>query len=151
MPRVSQLVTQSGADVATSAAVDTGLTADGKAAWSITGIECYWEDGASIAAADWSIVASVGTIVGETRFGSADEIARVSWGLQNTGGVAVAVPYDPQKELFMFEPRVTVQPYIYVTVVSDGTSNANDVIFVIHYDIVKLSDIEVLRLLAGGA
>jgi hypothetical protein len=49
------------------------------------------------------------------------------------------------------EGRVTVQPFIYLGIESSGTANANDVVFRVYYEIVKLSDLEVLRLLAGGA
>lgn len=151
MPREKILVTQSGADTFTAGSISTGLTADGKAGWSIKSIEAFWSDGAAVAAADWSLSAALTTISTATAFGDDDEIARVSWGLQNTGGVAVAVPYEPQKRYDLLEPRVTVQPTLYAGITSSGTSNANDVILVVYYDIVKLTDIEVLRLLAGGA
>jgi hypothetical protein len=151
MSKISQLVTQGGADTFTAVAIDTGLTADGKAGWQINAIRAFWVDGAAVAAADHSISAKVATIATTTTFGSSDEIDRVAWGLQNTAGVAVAVPYEPIKQDFLLEPRVTVQPNIYVQVESAGTAQANDVIFEIYYDVVKLSDLEVLRLLAGGA
>jgi len=152
MPQVKQLVTQTGNDTATAIAIETALTADGKSGWQINGIEVYWVDGNTVPAADWKIDAILNTLgSGQTTVASDDEIARVSWGLQNTAGVAVAVPYEPMKQNFLVEPRVTVQPYLYASVESASTSQANDMIFVIYYDIVKLSDIEVLRLLAGGA
>jgi hypothetical protein len=151
MSKASLLVTQGGADTFTAGAIDTGLTADGKAGWQINAIRAFWVDGAAVAAADHSISAKLSTIATTTTFGSADEIDRVAWGLQNTAGVAVAVPYEPVKEHFLTESRVTVQPNIYVQVESAGTGQANDVILEIFYDVVKLSDIEVLRLLAGGA
>jgi hypothetical protein len=152
MPSIKQLVTQSGNDTATAVAIETGLTADGKSGWQINGIEAYWSDGNTVAAADWKLDAILNTLgAGLTTVASDDEIARVSWGLQNTAGVAVAVPYEPSKQYFLVEPRVTVQPFIYASVESTSTSQANDVIFVVYYEIVKLTDIEVLRLLAGGA
>ena len=152
MPRINELVTQGGADTYTEVPILTGLTADGKAGWQIDRIEAFWVDGSTPAAADWQMSAIVKTIeTTQTDFGDDDEIARVSWGLQNTAGVAVAVPYEPQKFVDLFEPRVTVQPVIYVAVDSANTAIANDVIIVVYYQVVKLTDIEVLRLLAGGA
>jgi hypothetical protein len=65
--------------------------------------------------------------------------------------VAVAVPYEPRKSFDLREPRITVQPEVYLSVESNSTSQANDVVFVITYEIVKLTDLELLRLLAGGA
>jgi len=151
MSQVALLVTQGGADTFTAGSIATGLTADGKAGWSILGFAAFWVDGASIAAADWSLSAKLATIATTTTFGSADEVERLSWGLQNTAGVAVAVPYEPVRRVMLEEPRITVQPLLYCQVESAGTANANDIIFKVFYEIVKLTDLEVLRLLAGGA
>jgi hypothetical protein len=151
MSVIKKLVTQTANDVFTSVAVNTGLTVDGKAGWQIQAVECYWADGAAVASGDWFLNAKVATIPTSTSFQDDDEIARIDWGLQNTGGVAVAVPYEPFKGLALAEGRVTVQPFIYLGIESSGTANSNDVVFRVYYEIVKLSDLEVLRLLAGGA
>jgi hypothetical protein len=149
MSRIKQLVTQGGADTFTAVAINTGLVADGKAGWNITAISAFW-DGKAVAAADFIISAQVATIATVTAYGDADEVARVSWGLQNTAGVAVAVPFEPIK-FVTIQPRLTVQPAIYAQVSSITTGAANAVIFVIEYEVVKLTDLEVLRMLAGGA
>lgn len=151
MSAVRKLVTQSGADTTTSAIIETGLTVDGKSGWSIYGVDAFWVDGNAVAAGDYLVEATLGTVTGATLMTSSDEIARLTWGLQNTAGVAVAVPYEPIKLSSMREPRVTVQPELFLTVKSAATAQANDVIFIVYYDIVKLTDVEVLRLLAGGA
>lgn len=151
MSKVSLLVTQGGADTYTAGTVSTGITLDGKSGWSITGMEAFWVDGAAVAAADWSLYAVVGTLPTATTFGSADEVGRLAWGMQNTAGVAVSLMYEPIKQGFLVEPRITVQPDIYCQVTSSNTAQANDVIFVIYYDVVKLTDLEVMRLYAGGA
>lgn len=151
MPVTKKLVTQSGNDIFTSVAIPTGLTVDGKSGWAIQAMEAYWADGASIAAGDWYLNAKLATISTSTSFQDDDEIARLDWGLQNTGGVAVAVPYEPFRGISLAEARVTVSENLYVSVESSGTSNANDVVFRIYYEIVKLSEIEVLRLRQGGA
>lgn len=151
MPALKKHVTQTGNDLFTAVTIATGLTADGKAGWQINAIEAYWADGAAVAAGDWSVHAILSTSSTITTFDDDDEIARIDWGLQNTGGVAVAVPYDPFKGLALAEPRITVQPNIYVSIDSSGTGQANDIFFRIYYEIVKLTENEVLRLLAGGA
>jgi hypothetical protein len=151
MPVVKKLVTQSGNDTFTSVAIDTNLSVDSKSGWSIRAVEAYWADGAAVAAGDWYLNAKVATVSTSTLFTDDDEIARLDWGLQNTGGTAVSVPYEPFRGISLAEDRVTVQPFIYVGVESSGTSQANDVLFRVYYDIIKLSDIEVLRLLQGGA
>jgi hypothetical protein len=151
MSVAKKLVTQTGSDTFTSAAIATGLTVDGKSGWSIHAIEAFWSDGAAIAAGDWTLDAKLATVSTSTAFSDDDEIGRLSWGQQNTAGVAVTVPFEPLKGYGLLEPRVTVQPSIYVSVASTGTSNANDVVFRVYYEIIKLSDLEVMRLLAGGA
>jgi hypothetical protein len=152
MPSIKILVTQSGNDTATAKVIETGLTADGKSGWQINGLEAYWVDGNTVAANDWKLDAVLNTLGASlTTPVSDDEIARLSWGMQNTAGTAVAVPYEPSKQTFLVEPRVTVQPEIYCSLESVSTGQANDVIFVLYYEVVKLTDIEVLRLLAGGA
>ncbi len=151
MATIKKLVTQSGADTFTSVAIDTNLTVDGKSGWEIVAVEAYWSDGAAVAAGDWYLNAKLATISTSTLFTDDDEIARLDWGMQNTGGVAVAVSYEPFRGVSLNEPRLTVQPTIYVGVESSGTSQANDVLFRVYYNIVKLTDIEVLRLLQGGA
>jgi len=151
MSRISQLVTQSGADTFTSVAIETGLVVDGKSGWQINRISAYWVDASLVVASDWWLAAIVSTDSAATTFGEEDEFGRLMWGMQNTAGVAVAVPFEPIKSLDIFEPRVTVQPQIYCAVLSSITGTANDIIFEIYYEAVKLTDLEVLRLLAGGA
>jgi len=151
MAFVRKLVTQGGADTFAAAAIPTGITVDGKTGWQVNGIRAYWVDGAAVASADHSLDALVLTDGVTHTFDEDEWVDSVSWGLQNTGGVAVAVTYEPMKEHLLVEPRVTVQPNVYAAVKSAGTGQANDVIIEVLYEVVKLTDLEVLRLLAGGA
>lgn len=145
------LVTQSANDTFKAVELETGITVDGKAGWQITAVEAFWADGAAVAAGDWSVNAVLATVDTQTSFVDSDEIARLSWGMQNTGGVAVAVPYEPYRGHGLLEPRITVQPSLYCAVQSSGTNQANDIVFRVYYEIVKLTDLEVLRMLQGGA
>lgn len=151
MPSVRGSLTQSGADTFTNVAIETNLTADGKTGWSIKGIRVFWSNGETVPAADFEVNCTLSTSSSTPSFTSPDEILRVSWGMQNSGGVAVAVGYEPIKEEIVFEERVTVQPNIYLGILSANTGIANIVNYQIFYETVKLSDLEVLRLLAGGA
>jgi hypothetical protein len=151
MAKIFTSVTQGGADTASSQSISTGLTADGKSGWEISAIEAYWVNGETVPAADWELDASVTTVNSTFNFSSLDVIGALTWALQNTGGVAVAVPFEPIKRNVLLEPRLTVQPTIYCRVDSTLTGIANNVIFAVYYEIVKLTDIEVLRLLQGGA
>jgi hypothetical protein len=151
MPIYRELVTQGGADTETRVAIATGITAAGREVMAITAIEAMWSDGAAVAAADWSLQAYVNTSDVGFDFELATTVTAVSWGMQNTAGVAVSVPYEPVKRWELLEPRITAQPNIYVGVASAGTGQANDVVIQVHYKLVKLTELEVLRLLAGGA
>lgn len=144
------LVTQSGNDTATSAAFSLPAL-DGKSAYQIERLEFNWSDAATVAAADWVISCSI-QVADSTLTLLDDELILVSgWACQNTAGVAVALPITPYQVIEAGLPRLTVQPYVYARVVSANTAQANDVYFAMYYSIVKLSELEYLRLLAGGA
>jgi len=146
-----QLVTQTGNDTATF--VELGIPVlDGKSAYSIKGIEAFWVDGTAVAAADWWVNAYLAIqATSAITPDSPDWLCGVTWGMQNTGGVAVAVGMERQQQFTLLEPRVTVQPSIYAAVSSSGTGQANDVIFCVYYEIIRMSELEYLRMLAGGA
>lgn len=151
MPTFRELVTQGGADTETRVAIATGITPASKQVIRIESIEAWWSDGAAVAAADWSLDAYITNADVAFDFTSANTITAVSWGLQNTAGVAVSVPYDPIKSREVPGIRLTAQPYIYVGVASAGTAQANDVVIHVQYSLVKLTEIEILRLLTAGA
>lgn len=145
------LVTQSGADTQTSFAIDTSLTVDGKVGWQINRVVMYWDNGEVVAAADYEVKGILTTVNATTVMSSSDEICRCSWSCANTGGVAIAFTQDLIKESILLAPRLTVQPILYFLASSTLSGNANIIYFQIQYEIVKLTDIELLRLLVGGA
>jgi hypothetical protein len=148
---VKGVVTQTGADTFTSGTISTGMTADGKAGWEILGLKVFWSNGYLAAAADAIANAVLATINTVTLPNNDDEIARVSWAVQNTGGIAVAMVFEPSKKADLTQSRVTVQDELYIHVSTTTTGLTNVMYYELEYDIVKLTDIEVLRLLVGGA
>lgn len=154
MSRFLTVVTQSGADTATSVAIDTQITPDGKTGINILAMEVYWDPGETAPASDWEIsgiLQTVSTTPTAAGFNTSDEICRVSWGCQNTAGVAVALTLEPIKQIILFEPRITAQPLLYFFALSNNTGLANILRAKIYYETVKLTDVELLRLLVGGA
>jgi hypothetical protein len=146
------VVTQGGADTLTQVAIPTGLTADGKLGWLIKRLNTFWSNGYTSVAADQKISAILSTqVTSATVPTDPEELARNVWAVSNTAGVAVAYPLELQKQTNAAADRVTVQPTLYATVESAGTGLANLVYFEFEYEDVKLTDIEVLRLLVGGA
>lgn len=145
------IVTQTGADTFTASQILTGLTVDGKAGWQINSFKSTWLLGYTAAAADNICNCVLSTLTTATTPNLEDEIARVSWSVQNTAGVAVAMLFEPTKVATLFEPRVTAQTDLYIHANSSTTGLTNVLYWEIDYDIVKLSDIEVLRLMVAGA
>jgi len=151
MTIIKGVLFQTGADAFTAGTISTGLTVDGKTGWEITGLKVFWATGYTVSAVDFVANGVLATINTVTLPNSDDEIARVSWAVQNTGGVAVALVFEPGKRADITESRVTVQPEIYFHANTTGTASTNQMYYEISYEIVKLSDIEVLRMLVGGA
>lgn len=148
---IRKKVTQGGADTFTAVAIDTNLTPDGKIGWLIKSIKCFWENGYLGVATDSTISAILATQATVTTPDDNEELARVNWAIANTAGVAVAFPMHLQKTEFAADDRITVQPTLYVQISSATTGLTNVVYFEIEYEAVKMTELEVLRLLVGGA
>lgn len=147
---IRQLVTQTGNDTRTAIALQLP-SLDGKSAYQIEGMRCIWYDCNTVAAADYRLFAYIATEDAALVPSDDEWVIDVGWACQNTAGVAVAFAVEPVKSSQLAMPRLTVQPYVYVVVDSVSTGQANDVYFEVYYSIQKLSEIEYLRLLAGGA
>jgi len=146
------VTTQSGADTFTQTAIDTNLTADGKAGWEVVSFRAFWPGMYALAAADMTLSAILATqVTTVTTLNLAAEIARVNWAIANTAGVAVAFPVEQTKTDILIETRITAQPLLYVSLSSATTGAANVVYWELEYNVIKLSDVETLRLLVGGA
>jgi len=151
MPILRQKVTQTGADTFTVAAIDTNLSSEGKVGWAIKSLKAFWENGYTAAAADQTISAIIASQATVTTPSDPEELARVNYAIANTGGVAVAYPIDLQKKIDAAEDRVTVQPILYAQVSSVTTGLTNVMYFELEYEEVRMSELEFLRLLIGGA
>lgn len=145
------ITVQSAADTFTQTQVTTGIVPDGKTGWLVTDIVGYWSTGEIVVAGDIEVNLSISTVVGVTAFDNIDELFRINWAISNTAGVAVAYPLSLIQRMALSDGgRLTVQPILYLGVASSGTGAANTVSWEVRYETVKLSDLEVLRLLQGG-
>lgn len=144
-------VTQSGVDAVTSVPMNL-FPLDGKSGYEFTAIEVYWKNGELAAAADYELYLAAQKVSGNLadRISEEDWIMGVSWAVQNTAGVAVALHVDLQKQQILIEPIVTVSQTLNLVASSANTAQANQLSVVVHYNIVKLSELEYLRLLAAG-
>lgn len=138
----------------TQATIDTNINADSKFGWMITGLKGVLKSrdatGVEVPESndiDLILSTRVTTI---TTPDETEEIARVNWAIALSTAVGIATP-ELQKLAPIAEPRLTVQPNLYVGVKGSATVGAiTDIYFEISYEIVKLSDMELLRLLVGG-
>ena len=151
MATIRERVTQAVIDTTISVELETAITVDGKAGWQINEVGFLWDNSLFAVAGDYSVAAYLATETGAIVPEQPEVIAVSSWAAQDTGGVAVILGVEPFKLAPLFEPRITVQPSIFFTLASFGTGIANSGVFYVNYEIVKLSDLEVMRLLAGGA
>lgn len=147
---IRQRVTQSAAD--TTTAVQLPLVAlDGKSGYEIKGMEVLLTNGVSLSASDWQVNAKLLTANGTYTFADDEVIAEIDWGFANVAGVAIGNMIELQKEKFLMEPRITVQPQIFVQLSSVVTGLVMVADFRVYYDLVKLTELEYLRMLTGGA
>lgn len=151
MPIIRQLVTQGGADAFKAVAIDTNIQVDGKLGWEIQRVVVRWKDfNNTIVDVPFNFEAYVNTTGAVSTMVDVDEIARAELQRYNTTGVEGYL-LNPILECMLMEPRITVQPFIYCCVDTVDTGVTNDVEFLIQYETVKLSDLELMRLLQGGA
>lgn len=138
----------------TQAVFDTNITAESKYGLEITGFKAYMRsrDATGIEVPESNLIECIlaTQITTITTPDETEEIARVGWGLRFSTAASMAET-EPEKVAFMLEPRLTVQPTLYIGVKGSVTIGAiTDIYYEISYSIVKLSDIELLRLLVGG-
>jgi len=146
-------ITQPGGDVDVEHQILTGLTVDGKLGWQIDAMRVDWFGGDSIPDGNTvSLNVSLATQTGDFRSTDDEYLAGVDWYFTNSPDpLANYFEVTTQKDYFPLEPRVTVQPELVLKLQSSGTGAAQTAYVTIQYQTVKLSDIEVLRLMAAGA
>lgn len=144
-------LTQGGADTLAATAMNL-FPLDGKSGYEIRSIEVYWKNAENAAPADWEVYVAVQkTALGLTdRISDEDWIVGAAWAQQNTAAAAVALQVEPYRKEILIEPIVTVSQTLNVVAFSSGTAQANSFSIIVHYDVIKLSEIEYLRLLAAG-
>lgn len=151
MAIVRGLTTQAVANTFIQVAIDTNLTSDGKAAWAIRRFRAFFSGFYVQPAADMIAEAILSTqITTVTTMIDPEELARCSVAVANTAGVAVAFPLDLHQEAIILGERLTVQPTLYVGHSSAGLTTVGSVYWELEYDVIKLTDLEVLRLLVAG-
>jgi hypothetical protein len=133
---------------------DTNISADSKIGYAITGFKAYMRsrDATGVEVPESNLIECILStkITTITTPDEDEEIARVGFALAFSTAAGFAVP-EPSKRAELLEPRLTVQPNLYIGVKGSVTVGAiTDIYYEIAYDVIKLTDIELLRLLVGG-
>jgi len=132
--------------------IQTGLTLSGKVGWSITRFAAFYSNLYLQVPVDMEHDVYLQSINTLTTPDSDDVIARASFCTQVTGAVDAGFQSFPDVEIVLFEPRLTVQDQLFVLsrcVV--GSSTAPVMYWELNYEVEKLSELEYMRLLVGGA
>lgn len=134
--------------------LDTNINADSKYGWAITGFRGILKSrdatGVEVPESnDIDLILST-RITTITTPDETEELARINWAVAFSTAVAFSIP-ELQKTAPIAEPRLTVQPNLYIGAKGSTAIGAiTDIYYEVTYDIIKLSDMEVLRLLVGG-
>lgn len=150
MSVIKRQLTQAATDTAKELVIETGLTASGKQGWAIMGMRVTWTNANTAALNDSVMSVSLQTASGALHMSSADVIEKFYW-VQAQASTAAIVAITASIERMQVEQRVTVQPELIIRLDSAATSQQNDIAIELYYEPVKLTDIEVLRMLQGGA
>ena len=146
-------IAQATANADTELVIPTELTVDGRQGWDIIGVRWSvptWNVGID-PTKDCSLQIQLNTETGSQTFVDPDSI--VNFHLQTSGITASTSAFEVNSYGIseLVAPRTTVQPNLYLHVLSTNLLAPMSVNVEIVYDIVKLTDIEVMRLLQGGA
>lgn len=153
MSSIKQTLVQTASNATTSVEIATGLTVDGKAGWSITGMRFSLPNlsAGHVATVDCNVFIQVNTETGNQVFVDKDSIFNQCLQFSGIAASTTSLQVFGDGTVVLPLPRVTVQPTIYLTVISNGMAVPLQADIELYYEIVKLSDLEVMRLLQGGA
>lgn len=151
MITIKGTITQTGVNTYTSSLVDTNLSVDGRAGWDIKAFRGFYSNFGVQTPADITQNLILATLATVTNYDSKDEIARVVWQAGGNTFTDVFAQFDAIKAAVFSGSRLTVQPFLYINSSSTGQSAAGILYWEMDYEVVKLTDLEVLRLLQGGA
>jgi hypothetical protein len=153
MSSFKQTVSQAIVNTAVEKVIDTGLTVDGKAGWNIQGVRFLWHNAMQsvVPTADCFLTIQVNTETGDQEFMDKDSVFTTTMGVSGIAASVSAMWVQPEFQQALIIPRTTVQPSLYLRLSSNALAVQASVHIEIYYEVVKLSDLEVMRLMQGGA
>jgi hypothetical protein len=153
MSSIKTSIVQSTLNSTVEITLPTGLTVDGKAGWNIQGVRFLWANAAQCVTpvADCMLFIQLNTETGNQQFTDKDNII---YGIMASSGIAASTSsfwVDGNYQQVLPVPRLTVQPALFLNVSSIGLIINASIYAEVFYDVVKLTDLEVMRLSQGGA
>lgn len=138
----------------TQGTFETNITSESKYGIQVTGFKAYMRsrDATGVEVPESNLIECILStrITTITTPDETEEIARVGWGLRFSTAASMTET-EPAKSAILLEPRLTVQPTLYIGVKGSVAIGAiTDIYYEISYDTIKLGDVELLRLLVGG-
>lgn len=151
MLTIKEVFTQTAINAANEFTIPTLLTVDGRTGWNIKRVRVALASSVGIvAAASSNILCQLNTEVIKQSFDDPDNIANLQWATVGTAASTGAFPVDLDREWVSEAGRLTVEPNLYVHIESTGLTAAMTFNFLMEYETVKLTDMEMVRLLQGG-
>jgi hypothetical protein len=153
MPSVKNFVIQATPNADAEVAIPTLLTVDGKSGWMITGVKFSVTNlaQATIPTADCSAIMELNTEIGSQSAVDNDSVAIEYIAVSGIAASVSAFQLQTTYNAVLPSGRLTVQPNLYLHVKSLGFLSGLAIVAEVFYEIVKLTDMEVMRLLQGGA
>lgn len=151
MLTIKEVFTQTAVNSANEFVIPTLLTVDGRTGWNIKRVRAVLASSVGIvAAAHSNIICQLNTEIVKQSFNDADNIATLLWSTVGTAASTGAFPIDNAREWVSDAGRLTVEPELIVHIESSGLTAAMTINFLMEYETVKLTDMEMVRLLQGG-
>lgn len=145
-------LSQSVANTDAELIIPTLLTVDGRMGWNITKLKCFLTNTLGLTATtDCSLELQLNTETGTQNFVDKDNIAQLKFLYNGTAASTSGYWVESSQEWASEVGRLTVAPNLYARLITAGFTAFTYVNFEIEYETVKLTDMEVMRLLQGGA
>jgi hypothetical protein len=153
MSMIKLEVTQTVLNTPATGIIPTGLTVDGRSGWNIQGIKLLFENASACVTQVAKCTANIqlNTEAGSQGFTDNDSITFMSYQFQGIAASTSAHQIFPVQQEDLIIPRTTVQPNLFVFLNTTGMVATASFGIVVFYEIIKLTDLEVMRLMQGGA
>jgi hypothetical protein len=132
--------------------IPTLLTVDGRLGWNIKRFKTTITMPSSIiSTADATITVQLNTETGLQSFIDPDNVAQSLYLFNGIAASTSGYQIAPHQEWISDAGRLTVEPNLFLVLSTTGLTGVMIVYTEIEYETVKLTDMEVMRLLQGGA